>query len=118
MEGFLGKDVAQMVNLCRQSIALYVARFNEGGLDHLLDRPFTRSSLATWSRAISDGRTTTGDQTTGMNHHSYGCRVGHFFIMEHTYIIILHPTNIWCFDVTGRYSEVVASSSLVMDTPD
>ncbi len=27
-----------MVNLCRQSVAIYVARFNEGGLDHLLDR--------------------------------------------------------------------------------
>lgn len=38
MEGYLGKDVAKMINLCRQSVALYVARFNEGGLDHLLDR--------------------------------------------------------------------------------
>ncbi|KHF26706.1 hypothetical protein LR68_04474 [Anoxybacillus sp. BCO1] len=38
MEGFLGKDVAKMVNLCRQSVSLYVERFNEGGLDHLLDR--------------------------------------------------------------------------------
>ncbi|MCZ0757153.1 helix-turn-helix domain-containing protein [Anoxybacillus sp. J5B_2022] len=38
MEGYLGKDVAKMVHLCRQSVALYVARFNEGGLDCLLDR--------------------------------------------------------------------------------
>lgn len=38
MEGHLGKDVAKMVNVCRQSVALYVARFNQGGLDHLLDR--------------------------------------------------------------------------------
>ncbi|MBW7651946.1 winged helix-turn-helix domain-containing protein [Anoxybacillus sp. ST4] len=38
MEGHLGKDVAKMINLCRQSVAIYVARFNEGGLDHLLDR--------------------------------------------------------------------------------
>ncbi|WP_429634191.1 helix-turn-helix domain-containing protein, partial [Anoxybacillus kestanbolensis] len=33
MEGHLGKDVAKMVNLCRQSAAIYVARFNQGGLD-------------------------------------------------------------------------------------
>ena len=38
MEGYLGKDVAKMVNLCRQSVALYVSRFNEGGIDRLLDR--------------------------------------------------------------------------------
>ncbi|EPZ37940.1 transposase [Anoxybacillus ayderensis] len=38
MEGFLGKDVAKMVNLCHQSVSLYVERFSEGGLDHLLDR--------------------------------------------------------------------------------
>jgi len=38
MEGHLGKDVAKMIHLCRQSVALYVARFNEGGLDYLLDR--------------------------------------------------------------------------------
>lgn len=38
MEGHLGKDVAKMVNVCRQSVALYVARFNQDGLDHLLDR--------------------------------------------------------------------------------
>ncbi|MED0687845.1 helix-turn-helix domain-containing protein [Anoxybacillus ayderensis] len=38
MEGFLGKDVAKMVNLCRPPVSLYVERFNEGGLDHLLDR--------------------------------------------------------------------------------
>ncbi|ACJ32549.1 helix-turn-helix domain-containing protein [Anoxybacillus flavithermus] len=33
MEGHLSKDVAKMVNLCRQSVALYVSCFNEGGLD-------------------------------------------------------------------------------------
>ena len=37
MEGHLGKDVDKMVNVCRQSVALYVARFNQGELDHLLD---------------------------------------------------------------------------------
>jgi transposase len=38
MEGYLGKDVAAMLNLCRQSVAFYVSLFNEGGLDLLLDR--------------------------------------------------------------------------------
>ncbi|KIQ93923.1 Transposase [Anoxybacillus thermarum] len=38
VEGYHRKDVAKMVNLCRQSVAPYVARFNEGRLDHLLDR--------------------------------------------------------------------------------
>lgn len=33
MEGYLGKDVASMLNLCRQSVAFYVSLFNEGGLD-------------------------------------------------------------------------------------
>lgn len=38
MEGYLGKDVAAMVNLCRQTVAFYVSLFNEGELDLLLDR--------------------------------------------------------------------------------
>lgn len=38
MEGHLGKEVASMLNLCRQSVAFYVSLFNEGGLDLLLDR--------------------------------------------------------------------------------
>ncbi|RXS90447.1 winged helix-turn-helix domain-containing protein [Geobacillus sp. PK12] len=38
MEGYLGKDVAAMLHLCRQSVAFYVSLFNEGGLDLLLDR--------------------------------------------------------------------------------
>ncbi|WP_439710779.1 DNA-binding protein [Anoxybacillus gonensis] len=38
IEGHLDKDVEKMVNLYCQSVALYVAHFNEGGLDHLLDR--------------------------------------------------------------------------------
>jgi hypothetical protein len=37
MEGYLGKDVAAMLHLCRQSVAFYVSLFNEGGLDLLLD---------------------------------------------------------------------------------
>ena len=40
MEGYLGKDVASMLNLCRQSVAFYVSLFNEGGLDLLLDRKY------------------------------------------------------------------------------
>jgi transposase len=38
MEGYLGKDVASMVNVCRQSVSHFVNLFNEGGLDLLLDR--------------------------------------------------------------------------------
>nr|WP_238583592.1 hypothetical protein [Anoxybacillus amylolyticus] len=102
-----------MVHLCRQSVALYVARFNEGGA-----RSFTRSPLATWSHAVSYGRTTTRNQTTRLNHHPCGCRWGHFFLMKHTHVAILHPTNIWRFHVTRRDSQMVTSYSLVVDPSD
>ncbi|GEN36379.1 helix-turn-helix domain-containing protein [Aneurinibacillus danicus] len=38
MEGYLGKEVAAMLTLHRQSVAKYVAKFNEGGLSELLKR--------------------------------------------------------------------------------
>lgn len=37
MEGYLGKDVAAMVKVCRQTVTFYVSLFNEGGLELLLD---------------------------------------------------------------------------------
>lgn len=40
MEGWTGKDVAQMCNLHRQSVSTYVKTFNEGGMEALLDRKF------------------------------------------------------------------------------
>ncbi|MED5014661.1 helix-turn-helix domain-containing protein, partial [Geobacillus stearothermophilus] len=40
MEGYLGKDVASMVNVCRQTVSHYVSLFNEGGLELLLHRDF------------------------------------------------------------------------------
>lgn len=40
MEGKLGKEVAEICNLHRQSVSEYVRRFNEGGLDLLLERKF------------------------------------------------------------------------------
>ncbi|MBY6269083.1 helix-turn-helix domain-containing protein, partial [Parageobacillus thermoglucosidasius] len=38
MEGYLGKEVAEMLNLHRQSVSTYVQLFNEGGLEKLLDK--------------------------------------------------------------------------------
>ncbi|WP_429909597.1 IS630 family transposase, partial [Geobacillus thermodenitrificans] len=40
MEGYLGKEVASMVNVCRQTVSHYVSLFNEGGLELLLHRDF------------------------------------------------------------------------------
>ncbi|MBN6189283.1 transposase [Aneurinibacillus sp. BA2021] len=40
MEGYLGKEVAAMLNLHRQFIATYVSTFNAGGLDAVLERKF------------------------------------------------------------------------------
>ncbi|WP_110114983.1 helix-turn-helix domain-containing protein [Bacillus sp. CGMCC 1.16541] len=40
MEGKLGKEVAEICNLHRQTVSEYVHRFNEGGLDLLLERKF------------------------------------------------------------------------------
>jgi transposase len=40
MEGKLGKEVAEICNLHRQSVSEYVRRFNEGGMDLLLERKF------------------------------------------------------------------------------
>jgi transposase len=38
MEGYLGKEVATMLNLHLQSIYTYLAAFNEGGLHSVLER--------------------------------------------------------------------------------
>ncbi|WP_425455460.1 helix-turn-helix domain-containing protein [Ectobacillus antri] len=35
MEGKLGKEVAEICNLHRQSVSEYIRRFNEGGLERL-----------------------------------------------------------------------------------
>jgi transposase len=37
MEGYMGKEVADLCNLHRQSVATYVKKFNEGGIDTLLE---------------------------------------------------------------------------------
>ena len=38
MEGKLGKEAAEICNLYSQSVSEYVRRFNEGGMDLLLER--------------------------------------------------------------------------------
>ncbi len=38
MEGYMGKEVAALCNLHHQSVATYVKKFNEGGMDALLER--------------------------------------------------------------------------------
>jgi transposase len=40
MEGRMGKEVAHLCNLHRQSVSTYVKKFNEGGMDALLDRKY------------------------------------------------------------------------------
>ncbi|GED14723.1 COG3415 family protein [Aneurinibacillus migulanus] len=40
MEGYLGKEVATMLNLHRQSVSTYISTFNEGVLDLVLERKF------------------------------------------------------------------------------
>jgi transposase len=38
MEEYMGKELANLCNLHRQSVATYVKKFNEGGIDALLER--------------------------------------------------------------------------------
>lgn len=38
MEGYQGIEVATLLNLHRQSVSTYVKRFNQGGMDDLLER--------------------------------------------------------------------------------
>jgi transposase len=40
MQGYIGLQVAQLLNLHRQSVSSYVKKFNEGGMDALLERPY------------------------------------------------------------------------------
>ncbi|MED0681400.1 winged helix-turn-helix domain-containing protein [Aneurinibacillus thermoaerophilus] len=72
MEGYLGKEVAAMLNLYRQSVSTYVAIFNQGGLDTLLERkkshgkePYlTEEQQAEWKRIILES--TPAEQGMGM----------------------------------------------------
>ena len=54
--------------------------------------PRTLRKQDAWPCAISDGRTTTRNQTTRVNYHTCGCWLGHRFIMEHAHFTISHPT--------------------------
>src|SRR5689334_8401533 len=38
MEGYMGKEVAKLLGLHRQSVSEYVKKFENGGLDELLNR--------------------------------------------------------------------------------
>jgi len=40
MQGYIGLQVAQLLNLHRQSVSSYVQKFNEGGMDALLERHY------------------------------------------------------------------------------
>jgi transposase len=40
MEGWTGKEAAHLCNLHRQSVSTYVKKFNEGGMDALLERKY------------------------------------------------------------------------------
>jgi transposase len=40
MEGYTGKEVANLCNVHRQSVATYVKKFNAGGIDALLERKY------------------------------------------------------------------------------
>lgn len=40
MQGYMGLQVAQLLNLHRHSVSSYVQKFNEGGMDALLERRY------------------------------------------------------------------------------
>jgi len=78
MGGYLGKDVAKVIRLCRQSVARYVVRFHEGGLDHLLDRrvPFLTKEQQQEIRQLMLTTTPCGGW------------LWHCFVVEHTPVAI------------------------------
>ncbi len=68
MEGKLGKEVAEICNLHRQSVSEYVRRFNEGGLDLLLDRKFGEGRPCSLTEAQQNELTETILHSSPANH--------------------------------------------------
>ncbi|ATA59145.1 helix-turn-helix domain-containing protein [Anoxybacillus suryakundensis] len=40
MQGYLGIQVAELLNLHRETVSIYVQKFNQGGMDALLERRY------------------------------------------------------------------------------
>ncbi|WP_233414543.1 helix-turn-helix domain-containing protein, partial [Thermaerobacillus caldiproteolyticus] len=40
MQGYLGIQVAELLNIHRETVSIYVQKFNQGGMDALLERHY------------------------------------------------------------------------------
>ncbi|RDV23061.1 helix-turn-helix domain-containing protein, partial [Parageobacillus toebii] len=40
MQGYLGIQAAELLNLHRETVSIYVQKFNQGGMDALLERRY------------------------------------------------------------------------------
>ena len=74
MEGWTGKDVAQMCNLHRQSVSTYVKTFNEYGMDALLHRKYG-SGRPTFLTDQQQKELKQVILTTSPSDHGLGCAV-------------------------------------------
>ncbi|WP_420830738.1 hypothetical protein [Parageobacillus toebii] len=73
MEGYLGKDVAAMLNLCRQTVVFYVSLFNL-----LLDR-----KKPTGTGSVLNEKTTTRTKTNDLNPYTRRTRLGSRLFLEY-----------------------------------
>lgn len=113
MEGYLGKEVASMVNVCRQTVSHYVSLFNEGGLELLLHRDF-----APRAGAVSHRRTAGRDQTACVDHHSRRTGLGRRFGVEHQTPAILCRKAIRCLHFPRSVAKTPAPQRAVVDMAD
>ncbi len=83
MEGYLGREVASMINVCRPTVSHYVSLFNEGGLELLLHRDFAPGSR------FSPKNIRKRSNTPRVDHDTCGAGLGHRFGVEYEHPSIL-----------------------------
>ncbi|KPC98870.1 helix-turn-helix domain-containing protein [Geobacillus sp. T6] len=113
MEGYLGKEVASMVNVCRQTVSHSVSLFNEGGLKLLLHRDFApgREPFLTEEQQeeIKQLVLTTTPVGTGL---------GRRFGVEHQTPAILCRKALRCLHFPRSVAKTPAPQRAVVDTAD
>ncbi|WP_436197916.1 hypothetical protein [Geobacillus thermocatenulatus] len=113
MEGYLGKEVASMVNVCRQTVSHSVSLFNEGGLELLLHRDFApgREPFLTEEQQeeIKQLVLTTTPVGTGL---------GRRFGVEHQTPAILCRKALRCLHFPRSVAKTPAPQRAVVDTAD
>jgi hypothetical protein len=98
MEGYMGKEVADLCNLHRQSVATYVKKFNEGGIDALLERKcgpgrpcfFTAEQQNEPKQVI-------------LNEFPFRSQIGMRFLMDHFYYSGVCAQHVWGRDELYRH---------------